>query len=154
MLAEMARRHPEWTLAIVGEWKIDVSELQAMPNVRMLGRKPYESLPSYCRAFSVATIPFVINDLTKHVNPIKLREYLSAGLPVVSTPLPEVVFYKEHCEIADNPDDFIAATERVLKTDTAAKRKSRSKLMEAETWERKVEDLGEHVRQAKLRKGC
>ena len=70
-----------------------VSSLQGLPNVHLLGRKPYESLHTYCKGFDLGLIPFVKNELTMNVNPIKLREYLSAGLPVVSTDIPEVARY-------------------------------------------------------------
>jgi hypothetical protein len=58
--------------------------------VHLLGHKPYASLPAYCKAFDVSLIPFVVNELTRHVNPIKLREYLSAGLACESTDIPAV----------------------------------------------------------------
>ena len=89
LIAALARKHPEWTIALIGKASVDVSRLQGIANIESLGRKPYASLPSYCKGMSVGLIPFAVNELTKAVDPIKLREYLSAGLPVVSTaPLP------------------------------------------------------------------
>ena len=67
-----------------------MSRLSGMPEHQLLGRKPYAELPPYCKAFDVGLIPFALNELTRNVNPIKLREYLSAGLPVVSTRDPGV----------------------------------------------------------------
>ncbi len=153
LIAFLAKERPDWSFVVIGAAKVDVSALTALPNVHLLGRRPYADLPAYCRAFSAALIPFVINDLTQHVNPIKLREYLSAGLPVVSTPLPEVLFYREHCEIAGERREFLKALERVLLSDSPARRLERSRAMAGETWERKVELLGEHVLRAEERKG-
>jgi hypothetical protein len=94
----------------------------------------------------------VHDELTRNVNPIKLREYFSAGLPVVSADLPEVALYANEsgalagaCRVARSHDDFYAACVRALAEDSASKRAARSVAMEAETWERRVADITEHV---------
>ena len=69
----------------MGRVCVDVSRLENIPNIHFLGRKPHAELPNYCKGFSVGLIPHQVNALTMHMNPIKLREYLSAGLPVVSS---------------------------------------------------------------------
>ena len=61
---------------MIGKVSVDIAHLAKYPNVVFLGRKAYEELPGYCKAFSVGLIPFAINELTLNVNPIKLREYL------------------------------------------------------------------------------
>src|SRR5262249_39293502 len=93
LLAGIARARPQWTLLLIGKANVDTSALRALPNVRLLGQKPYATLPAYCRAFDVGVIPFRVDELTVRANPLKLREYLAAGLPVVSTDLPEVRKY-------------------------------------------------------------
>ncbi|WP_456415970.1 glycosyltransferase [Thiolapillus sp.] len=145
LLAWLAEQRPEWCVVIIGQANISVSRLERLPNVRLLGRKPYEELPGYCKAFSVGLIPFVINDLTAHVNPIKLREYLSAGLPVVSTPLPEVRFYDHLCSVVDSREAFLSACDAAIREDTPEARIRRSKAMSGETWEQKVEEIGKHI---------
>jgi glycosyltransferase involved in cell wall biosynthesis len=85
LLAEIARRRPSWTVVMIGKATVDTAPLRALPNVRLLGQKPYAMLPAYCRAFDVGLIPFRVDALTVRANPLKLREYLAAGLPVVST---------------------------------------------------------------------
>lgn len=146
LIAHLARQRPDWTIVLIGNARVDVSALEALPNVHLLGRKPYEDLPGYCKAFSVGLIPFVVNELTHHVNPIKLREYLSAGLPVVSTPLPEVTYHSDACYLAASPDEFVAAVERALAENSPARRRQRSEAMTAETWEKVVDRLGDEVR--------
>lgn len=90
LLVRIADAFPEATVLLIGKVQADVSMLESRPNVRLLGQKSYASLPAYSARFDVALIPFAYNDLTLAVNPIKLREYLSAGLPVVATALPEI----------------------------------------------------------------
>ncbi len=153
LIAHLAERRPDWTIALIGKASVDISHLRRFPNVRLLGQKPYAELPRYCKAFDLGLLPFVVNELTKSVNPIKLREYLSAGLPVVSTDLPEVRPYEQMCAIARTPDDFLAACERALSTDTRALRRSRSDAMSAETWEARVNDLGRIVLDVARRQG-
>jgi glycosyltransferase involved in cell wall biosynthesis len=148
LIAYLAERHPEWSLVMVGNPRVDVSSLKDRPNVHFLGNKPYAELPRYCKGFSAGLIPFKVNDLTVHVNPIKLREYLSAGIPVVSTDLPEVRLY-EDCAIANSFEEFERRIEEALANDTPARRRARSESMQAETWERKVADLGATVMRIK-----
>jgi glycosyltransferase involved in cell wall biosynthesis len=152
LVAAVARRHPEWSIVLIGLPRVDVAELRALPNVHLLGRKPYDTLPSYCKAFDVGIIPFAINELTRHVNPIKLREYLSAGLPVVSTSLPEVSHYRHLCHVATDETEFITMLEQALREDSPARRHQRSDAMRHETWEAKVAQLSAEVMRVKAAK--
>jgi hypothetical protein len=129
---------------MIGDATFDLSPYRRHPNMHFLGRKPYADLPAYCREFDVGLIPFRINELTLAVNPIKLREYLAAGLSVVSTPLPEVHLYSEQIEIAEGADAFEAACERAL-ADAVTGRQRRSEAMAVETWPAKLEDICRHL---------
>jgi glycosyltransferase involved in cell wall biosynthesis len=154
----MAERHRDWTLVLVGKSLVDTAALARLPNVRLLGRKPYEALPHYLKAFDVGLIPFKLNELTRNVNPIKLREYLSAGLPVVSTDIPEVTKYAQRpelatdCYVANEREAFDAAVVRALAADSPAARTRRSEAMLEETWERKVALLGEHIARVRAKR--
>jgi glycosyltransferase involved in cell wall biosynthesis len=152
LFAHLAERRPEWTIALIGKASVDMSRLERFSNVKLLGRKPYEELPRYCKAFSVGVLPFALNELTRNVNPIKLREYLSAGLPVVSTDLPEVRACGDWARIARSPDEFLAACEEAIRTDTPEQRRRRSEAMLKETWDAKVEELGRVILQAQSRR--
>jgi glycosyltransferase involved in cell wall biosynthesis len=152
LLAHVARRRPEWSVVMIGKEMVDLSALKELPNVHFLGRKDHHELPSYCKAFNVGLIPYVLNERILHVNPIKLREYLSAGLPVVSTAVPEVTQYSDLCAIANTPHEFEQAIEQALREDTPELKQQRSERMRAETWERKVDQVGSLVMQIKARK--
>jgi glycosyltransferase involved in cell wall biosynthesis len=152
LIAYVAERHPEWSFVLVGKAIVDVSRLARLPNVHLLGRRPYADLPAYCKGFTAGIIPFVLNELTRHVNPIKLREYLSAGVPVVTTPLPEVMPYAEHALIANEPREFLSALERAVAENSPTLRERRSEGMRKEAWEHKVAETGDRVNQVLARR--
>jgi glycosyltransferase involved in cell wall biosynthesis len=141
LLAHVAGCFPEGSIAIIGKTATDVSLLERAPNVHLLGRKPYAELPAYCKGFDVAINPFRLNELTLNSNPLKVREYLAAGLQVVSTPAPEVVRLK-HCRIAATPDEFAREIGRALEDPGPSP--ARSELMRNESWEAKVDELRRH----------
>ena len=86
-----ARKHPEWQVVLIGASEgADVSEVRRMPNIALLGEKPYGELTRYLYAFDVCIIPFKLVELTKATNPVKVYEYLCAGKPVVAVDLPEL----------------------------------------------------------------
>ena len=92
MIAEAAKKRPSWSFALIGRVAVEagsIEYLKKIPNVHLLGQKKYAELPSYCAAFDAALIPMKMNELTVCVNPLKLREYLAAGVPVISAPLPK-----------------------------------------------------------------
>jgi hypothetical protein len=153
LLAYLAERHPEWSIVLIGKTCVDVTKLTRFKNIHLLGRKPHAELPGYCKGFDVAMIPHKVNELTRHMNPIKLREYLSAGVQVVSTDLPEMYRYPEGCMVAKDYAAFEAACQRAIAQDSPAARHARSAPMSRETWEQKVVELGEIVKQVQAERG-
>jgi glycosyltransferase involved in cell wall biosynthesis len=137
-MAKVAREFPHGSLVIIGSVTTDVSELASLPNVRFLGRKPYAELPAYCKGFDVAINPFAINELTLNANPLKVREYLAAGLPVVSTDIPEVAALGS-CLIAKTPDEFVARVRQALRI--PGPNGERSKRMRCESWDSRMDVL-------------
>ncbi len=149
LIAHLARSHPEWSIALIGKVNVDVSQLSGLPNIHFLGRKPHDDLPRYCKAFDVALIPHQITELTRHMNPIKLREYISAGLPIVSVDLPEMRHFPDACTIAPDHAAFEAAVVAALAGDSPERRQERSQSMRQETWPHKVVAIGQTVAKVK-----
>jgi glycosyltransferase involved in cell wall biosynthesis len=141
LLAEVARRRPDWTVALIGTVLIDTSALEKLPNVHLLGRRPYEALPAYCKGFDVALIPYLESDQLPFRNPIKLREYLAAGLPVVSTPVPEVERYADWCARVNSADGMVEAVEAALAADSP----ERWLWGASETWEARAAEVADTV---------
>jgi glycosyltransferase involved in cell wall biosynthesis len=141
LIRYVAERHPDWSVALIGKADVSCASLQDLPNVHLIGSRSYESLPGFAKGFTAAILPFKVNRLTENVNPIKLREYLAAGLPVVSTALPEVKQYDGVVRIGHNRDEFVAQLEAaVLDTSPSAVRK-RMDAVSHESWEARVEHI-------------
>ena len=143
LMAAVAKHFAGGSLVILGKATTDISMLESLPNVRLLGRKPYESLPAYCKGFDVALMPFRINELTLNANPLKVREYLAAGLPVVSTSIPEVEVLGL-CRIADGPADTIREVEAALAEGPGPSR-ARSEAIRGESWEARLDEIRRHL---------
>ncbi len=115
LLAELALARPDWQLVLVGPIvKIDPNHLPKLPNIHYLGSKPYAELPSYMAGWDVALLPFALNESTRFISPTKTPEYLAAGLPVVSTPIRDVVSpygVAELAQIGSTAQDFVNAIE-------------------------------------------
>ena len=142
LMAQVAKHFSHGSMVLLGKVTTDLGRLTALPNVHVLGRKPFSSLPAYSKGFDVAINPFPISEVTLNSNPLKVREYLAAGLPVVSTRIPEVEILGQ-CRIADDAASFIAAIEEALRD--PGPKKERSDPMRAESWEGRVDEIRGHM---------
>lgn len=152
LIAHVARKRPAWSIILIGQQLADLSAIRKLPNVHLLGQKRHDELPAYCKGFDVGMIPYRIDERMAFVNPLKLREYLSAGLPVVSTAVPEVKRYANMCAIASTPDEFVAAIESALADTGLVACGKRSAAMKNETWAARVADVTRTVDQIAQRK--
>lgn len=134
LVAGAARRRPDWDFVFVGPTDRAPDRRLLRDNVRLLPSVAYEALPSVLAAFDVALLPYARNELTRSINPLKLREYLASGRPVVSTSLPEVLRYAPEVEIADDVDAFVAAVERCL-AGPRDRRSARAEMLAGEDWD-------------------
>jgi glycosyltransferase involved in cell wall biosynthesis len=136
LIAAAAIARPQWSFVLLGQVLTNVDKIKSLPNVHLLGRKPHDHLPAYCKGFDVGMIPYRIDDeRMQFVNPVKLREYLSTGIPVVSTAVPEVVRYEHLCRISRSPSEFIAHLDAaVMDSRDLESRRRRSDAMKSETW--------------------
>ena len=143
LLIHLARSLRHASVVMLGKVTMDVSALAAEPNVYLLGRKPYSTLPAYCKGFDVAIIPFPVTPVTESSNPLKAREYLAAGLPVVSTAIPEVEHLSPPCQIAHDREEFVRAVRQALAY--PGPDRDRGRVVENESWAARLGEIRNHV---------
>ncbi len=145
LLVELARARRDWSLALVGPVGLgdpttDISALAAEPNVHLLGPRSYADLPSVLRGADAGLIPYVSSALTDSIFPMKVYEYLAAGLPVVATPLPALAGVEQVATAADGAA-FRAALERALAEESPALRRARSADAASHSWDERLREI-------------
>jgi glycosyltransferase involved in cell wall biosynthesis len=137
------------SLVVVGEARgadpAALAALRARPNVLLTGRLPYADLPGVLKGLDVALLTFTVDPLTRAANPLKLREYLAAGLPVVSTEMPEAralaTLAPGALRVAADPDDFVKAVLAAATGPDRGPKRWRSEAVAGEAWDAKVVEL-------------
>ena len=115
LIKQLAEQRPAWSFVLIGPVYCDVTLFTGVPNVHLLGRREHTELPAYCKGFDAAIIPYRLDHpRMESVNPVKLRELLAAGVPVVASDLPEVRDISRYIHIARTPEDFLTGLERFL----------------------------------------
>jgi glycosyltransferase involved in cell wall biosynthesis len=117
LLTELAGQLPSWTIRVVGPVaKVDPDDLPRASTIEYPGMAPYADLPRVMAGFDVALMPFALNEATRSISPTKTLEYLAAGLPVVSTRVPDVVAdHADAVTLADDAGAFAWACRRALR---------------------------------------
>jgi glycosyltransferase involved in cell wall biosynthesis len=137
-----AQSNPEFDFVLAGRVENpEVWHLKELPNVSLLGEVPHADLPQLLARFKVGLIPFLLNDLTRATNPIKLYEYFSFGLPVVSTRLPEVEAFAQEVYLCSDPAEFAAQVRRAMLEEDEDLRRRRKRIAETETWRARAKAL-------------
>jgi glycosyltransferase involved in cell wall biosynthesis len=141
LLAFLAKQRPEWTLLLIGHVATDVRELDSLPNVVFVGPQPYETLPGWAKSFSVAVMPYRLNRQVLNANPLKLREYLATGKPVVSVPTPEITRFAPHVRLASSPESFLAEIEAALREDSPERSVARQESVRGLGWDTRAAEV-------------
>ncbi len=144
LIKNSALANPEFSFLIIGPADVDISELVNLQNVIYTGKIPYDDLPNYAKVIDVGLLPFKINKLTVAVNPLKLLEYMSFGIPVVSTALPEARKFGDLLYFSENENEFISNIKiAVNENDTIIneRRKSTANKYSWQTIAEKVSDV-------------
>jgi glycosyltransferase involved in cell wall biosynthesis len=137
LVASLAQELPDWDIHMVGPvLKIDAAALPAAPNLHYPGPQQYQDLPRILGGFDVALMPFALNDATRCISPTKTLEYLAAGLPVVSTRVPDVVSeFGAVVELGDDGQFFAEASRRLLAQPAAERERKVRPLLSWNHWD-------------------
>jgi glycosyltransferase involved in cell wall biosynthesis len=137
----LAVSRPNWTFLLVGRLAVPARGLEQLPNVVFTGPQPYEELPKWARAFDAAIIPYHLNQQVLNANPLKLREYLATGKPVVSVPAPEVERFAQWVRIANGREEFLEQLEQALASDSPQAQANRMQAVSGMSWDARVEEV-------------
>jgi protoporphyrinogen oxidase/glycosyltransferase involved in cell wall biosynthesis/beta-glucosidase/6-phospho-beta-glucosidase/beta-galactosidase len=148
LIDRLAEAHPQWQIVLVGPVaKISRNALPRRHNIHYVGQQPYKALPHFLAGWNVCLLPFALNESTRFISPTKTLEYMAAELPIVSTPVADVVeLYGEVVSIADTPQAFIRACENALLTtpeDNTQTIMRMRKLVSATSWNTTAEKMHE-----------
>jgi len=135
--------HPDYSLVMVGPYDTlnDKHEIDNLPNVYFLGKKPVSALPAYMQAMDICLNPQAINDITIVNYPLKIDEYLAMGKPVVATKTREMEMFDDCIYLAEEPEEHAALAEKALTEDNEILKEQRIALAESHTWEIAVEKI-------------
>ena len=152
LIATVATRMPEASIVLVGPAQVDVSRLQALGNVHLLGQRSHAEVPGYIQAFDVGLVPYRMTEYTANVYPAKMNEYLAMGKPVVATDLPEVRrFIRDHgnvVSVAEGADQFCAAIRAAVEPSSAEAVARRIQVAEANGWNGRLQAMSTLIDEA------
>lgn len=139
LLAAVARANPELKVRVIGTWRVDEGPLAGLQNVEKMGPVSYDVLPSRIADAKVLLLPYVVDELAQSINPLKLKEYLATGRPVVATPLPEVTRLGGFVRVAEG-ESFVRAVADAAAHGPAPD-PAREAYLAGESWDAKAEEL-------------
>ena len=142
LVASAAAAMPEATFAMIGPEQTDVAKLRQCPNVHLLGMREHRELPRYVKGFDVGIVPYRLTEYTANVYPTKLNEYLSMGIPVIATDLPEIRrFNAEHGDVVSVAADglaFASAIRDALKGSDVPTVERRIAIADSNSWASRI----------------
>ena len=149
LVTRLAESRPQYNFILIGQVHgVDTSKLAALPNVSMPGEKNYREIPLYLSHFDVCLIPFVLNKLTKGVDPVKMYEYFSQGKPVVATEMAELAQSTDLLYIGRTFEEFAANVDRAIAEQDQEVRRRRIDYARANTWAARVDTIDAAVQKS------
>jgi glycosyltransferase involved in cell wall biosynthesis len=151
LLLRLSAKHPEYSFVFVGARKNDehvgeaVTELSRRPNVYLLGQVTTSAMASYPQHFDVCIMPYILNDYTSYVYPLKLHEYLASGKPVIASPTRLLKEFEGVVHLAQTTEDWSTAIAAGLSTEanSVRAREQRQRVAKEHDWDRLVKSIVE-----------
>jgi len=149
LLKALALAHPEWSLVFLGEVSRDFKEaptwqeLRRLPNVHFLGSRQVSQVPYYLKGFHVGLMPYIQSRQVDNISPLKLYDYLAAGLPIVSVDMPAAREFSHHIHFAPGAEGFAESVRAALADTIPERQEARRSLAAQHTWQARVEQISE-----------
>lgn len=143
LLKQICDENPDKSVVLVGprnHWNHTNIDLDAIPNLYFCGAQPLERLPNFLKYFDIGIIPFKKNDLTASIYPLKINEYLAAGLPVVSTNFSrDIAGFSDHIWLVNDNSEFTDNIENALLHRNDEEKLKRLNIAEKNSWDGRVD---------------
>jgi glycosyltransferase involved in cell wall biosynthesis len=148
LLEAVARAMPRASLVMIGPTAYCPESFRALPNVYFMGPQPYDDLPCWISACDVLLLAYRKTEMTRQVNPLKLKEYLATGKPIVSVDIPQARTFVPNVRLAERTEDFVPLIREALKErlDSSAGEARRSAVRH-DTWDARAEELSVLLRE-------
>ncbi len=148
LFADLAKRHPQWSIVLIGEARLKQQavcwqELKGLGNVHYLGPKAVTEVPHYLKGFDVGLMPYQQSRESDHISPLKLYDYLAAGLPIAAMAIPAMHEFASHVHIAARPEQFVQAVRQALADTSAPRREARRAVASQQTWKARAERISD-----------
>ena len=152
MLKGLAQENPHWSLVFLGEARVwqqaaTWESLLALPNVHYLGLVAVSQVPYYLKGFQVGLLPYALGRESENISPLKLYDYLAAGLPVASADIPAAREFSSYIHLANGARNFAEAIRAALADTTPERRQARRSVAAQHTWEARVEQLSDRIQE-------
>jgi len=141
LIKEIADLLSDISIVLIGNSSVDLSALTSRKNVYLLSQKPYEQIPHYAKCFDVCFMPWQQNEWIAACNPVKLKEYLALGKPIVSTPFDELNKYKGLIEVASDSGSFAQAVRKACRENDPELVSTRQRRVRHCTWDAKAKEV-------------
>lgn len=155
LIKEVAEKKKNWLWILVGvnyDHSLNASGIDRFSNIIYIDPQPYKELPSFLKAFDIATIPFIINEITLSTSPVKLFEYMAAKKPIIASKMPECLKYKS-VNTYNNVDEFISIAETIMKLQQEDPYWKQLQLdAENNTWDKKTDEILAALKHSKKEK--
>lgn len=136
LIRRIAAEFPKASVVMVGPVHLGAETVPRAPNIHYTGLKAHRDLPGYAQRFAVGLIPFRITPATLKLNPVKTLEYLAAGVPVISTEIPDVVrFFGDVVRVARSHDEFVAHVRDALAGTDAGRLEAGVRMAREASWQ-------------------
>lgn len=145
LLREVSALKPDWQFVMIGPVvKIDPADLPKADNIHWLGGRDYKTLPDYIGGWDIGFMPFALNESTRFISPTKTPEFLAAGLPVVSTPIHDVIRSygdENYVEIAKDAASVVKSAEELMAMDRGPWLKRVDEKLAESSWDQTFERI-------------
>ena len=145
LILNLSKQLPNNEIHFIGEVVVDISRLQGQKNIIWHGKVSYADLPNAIQGFSVFILPYHLNELTRYINPLKIKEYLATGRPVVTTNLEELRRFEDVIAVAKDVEGFYREVAKALGENQIRRGERLASHLQGETWMDKAETLSSRI---------